>query len=131
MEEKPVVDRDTQVLGGEEPKDLIFQRKCQLVVIEGPSKGKKLDLNRPATRLGKRENNELVVEDKTVSRNHLEIVQAEDSYQLKDLESTNGTFINELRVKEAYLSPGDVICRKQYQRVRILERLREIFEEPL
>ena len=109
MEEKPVVDRDTQVLGGEEPKDLIFQRKCQLVVIEGPSKGKKLDLNRPATRIGKRENNELVVEDKTVSRNHLEIVQAEDSYQLKDLESTNGTFINELRVKEAYLSPGDVI----------------------
>ncbi len=109
MEEKPVVDRDTQILGGEEPKDLIFQRKCQLVVIEGPSKGKKLDLGRPVTRIGKRENNELMVEDKTVSRNHLEIVQAEDSYQLKDLESTNGTFINELRVKEAYLSPGDVI----------------------
>ncbi len=109
MEEKPVMERDTQLLGLEEQKDIIFQRKCRLTVVEGPSKGKKMDLSGKTIRIGKRETNDLMVEDKTVSRNHLEIVAAEDSYLLRDLESTNGTFINDIRVKEAYLSPGDVI----------------------
>lgn len=109
MEEKKVADRDTQLIGLEDQKDVVFQRKCRLLVIEGASKGKKLDLTRAVIRIGKRENNDLMVEDKTVSRNHLEILQTEDSYLLKDLESTNGTFINDLKVKEAYLTPGDVI----------------------
>lgn len=107
--QKPVVDRDTQLTAAEEHKDVIFQRRCQLIVIEGPSKGRKLDLSKPKTTLGKRENNDLIIDDKTVSRTHFEIIQTEDSYLLKDLESTNGTYINDLRVKEAYLSPGDVI----------------------
>ncbi len=109
MESKPVLDRDTQLIGTEDQKDVIFQRKCQLVVVEGPSKGKKFDLTKQAVRLGKRDNNDFILEDKTVSRTHLEIVQEEDRYLLRDLESTNGTFINDTRVKEAFLSPGDVI----------------------
>ncbi len=100
---------DTQLLGMSDQKDVVFQRKCQLIVLEGGSKGKKFDLNRPLTRIGKRETNDLVIEEKTISRDHLEIVQTENSYLLRDLESTNGTYINDIRVKEAYLSPGDII----------------------
>ena len=105
----PPADYDTQLLAVEGEKDVVFQRKCQLVVLNGVNKGKKLDLNRPVTKIGKKENNELILDEKTVSRNHVEIVQLENSYVLKDLESTNGTYINDIRVKEAYLSPGDVI----------------------
>ncbi len=100
---------ETQLIGTDDQKDVIFQRKCQLVVLSGPAKGKKVDLNKSTIRVGKRENNDLVLEEKTVSRNHFEIVQTEDSYLLRDLESTNGTTINDIRVKEAYLSPGDII----------------------
>jgi transcriptional regulator with GAF, ATPase, and Fis domain len=99
----------TQLVATEENKDIIFQRKCQLVILDGPNKGKKIDLNRTTTKIGKKENNDLVLDEKTVSRNHLEILQTEDSYLLKDLNSTNGTYINDIRVKEAYLTPGDVI----------------------
>jgi DNA-binding NtrC family response regulator len=103
-------DFDTQLLSVEgADKDVVFQRKCQLVVLNSSAKGKKLDLNRPLTKLGKKEDNDLVLDEKTVSRNHVEIVQTEDSYLLKDLGSTNGTYINDIRVKEAYLSPGDII----------------------
>src|SRR3989338_5164683 len=110
MDGKPATDLDTQLIGGaDEHKDVIFQRKCQLIVIEGTKKGTKIDLNRPVLKIGKKEDNDLVLDEKTVSRNHLEIVQTEDSYLLKDLESTNGTAINDIRVKEAYLSPGDII----------------------
>src|SRR3989338_6315806 len=105
----PPADYDTQLLAVEGEKDVVFQPKCQLVVLNGVNKGKKLDLNRPVTKIGKKENNELILDEKTVSRNHVEIVQLENSYVLKDLESTNGTYINDIRVKEAYLSPGDVI----------------------
>lgn len=104
------VEFDTQLLNVEgADKDVVFQRKCQLIVLSSSAKGKKLDLNRPLTKIGKKEDNDLVLDEKTVSRNHVEIVQTEDSYLLKDLDSTNGTFINDIRVKEAYLSPGDVI----------------------
>ncbi len=107
--EKKLPEFDTQLLAVEDHKDVVFQRKCQLVVLEGSNRGKKIDLNKPILKIGKREDNDLVVDEKTVSRNHLIIEQKENSYLLKDLESTNGTFINDIRVKEAYLSPGDVI----------------------
>lgn len=107
MEEKP--EFNTQLLAVDEHKDVIFQRKCQLVILEGTNRGKKLDLNKPVIKLGKREDNDLIIDEKTVSRNHLTIEQTEDRYLLKDLGSTNGTFINDIRVKEAYLTPGDII----------------------
>ena len=111
MEEtKPApIEYDTQLLAVEGEKDVVFQRKCQLIVLDGANKGKKIDLNKQAIKVGKRENNDLIIEEKTISRNHLEIVQTEDSYLLRDLESTNGTYINDIRVKEAYLTPGDII----------------------
>lgn len=111
MEKKPVKDLEgsTQLLSVGETKDLISLRKCQLKVIEGPDKGKKIDLGRKRLQIGKKEDNDFVLADNTVSRHHLEIEQSGDGFLLKDLGSTNGTSINDLRVKEAYLSPGDVI----------------------
>ncbi len=100
---------DTQLMAVDENKDVAFQRKCQIVMLEGPSRGKKIDLNKTIFRVGKKEDNELVIEDKTVSRNHFVIEKHEDSYRLKDLDSTNGTYINDIRVKEAYLTPADII----------------------
>lgn len=102
-------DAGTQLLRIEERKDVVSLRKCQLVVVDGSSKGKKVDLNRDKITAGKKEDCDLVIEDRTVSRKHFEIDKEEDSFLLKDLGSTNGTFINETKVREAYLAPGDVI----------------------
>lgn len=100
----------TELLPTGETRDPISLRKCVLVVTEGPDKKGKYDLGkRKLTRIGKQSDNEFVIHDKTVSRNHLEIEATADSYLLRDLNSTNGTFINGIRVKEAFLSPGDVI----------------------
>jgi pSer/pThr/pTyr-binding forkhead associated (FHA) protein len=43
------------------------------------------------------------------SRRHAEIVSVTGGYVLRDLESTNGTFVNGERVKERQLRPGDRI----------------------
>ncbi|OGQ05493.1 MAG: hypothetical protein A3F82_01500 [Deltaproteobacteria bacterium RIFCSPLOWO2_12_FULL_44_12] len=93
----------------EEAPEVVSLRKCQLVVIEGPNKNKKITLNKNLTAVGKRETNDLPLTDKTVSRNHLEIEYSSDSFLLRDLGSTNGTYLNGSKVKEAYLAPGDTI----------------------
>lgn len=99
----------TELLKLEEGPSVVSLRKCQLIIIDGPNRGKKLTLDKNVTTLGKRETNDLVISDKTVSRNHLEIRYLQDSFLLRDLDSTNGTFINGTRVKEAYLEPGDLV----------------------
>ncbi|NLD27854.1 MAG: sigma 54-interacting transcriptional regulator [Myxococcales bacterium] len=93
----------------DEIPDVVSLRKCQLVVVDGPNRGKKLTLNKNITKVGKRESNDLILADKTVSRNHVEIEYASDSFLLRDLGSTNGTFLNGSKVKEVYLTPGDLI----------------------
>lgn len=103
-------DPNTEVLSSEAAKDLISLRKCFLVVIDETGAEKKYDLSKKKIwKIGKKNDNDIVVVDKTVSRNHVEIHATDDSFLLKDLNSTNGTFINEMKVKEAFLSPGDTI----------------------
>ncbi len=93
----------------DETADVVSLRKCQLVVNDGPGRGKKLTLDKNLIKVGKRETNDMILTDNTVSRNHFEIEYTSDSFLLRDLGSTNGTFLNGSRVKEAYLSPGDLI----------------------
>ena len=57
-------------------------------------------------RIGALAENDLVISNDTVSRFHCQIVQEEDDYVLKDLNSTNGTFIDGVRIREAFLSTG-------------------------
>ncbi|MCX8064425.1 MAG: SpoIIE family protein phosphatase [Candidatus Hydrogenedentes bacterium] len=51
----------------------------------------------------------LVLEDPAVSRRHFEIVPRENGIYLKDLGSTNGTYVNGHRLSEGLLRPGDCI----------------------
>ena len=99
----------TDIIKLDEGSTVISLRKCQLVVTDGPGRGTKLTLNKNLIKVGMRETNDLVLPDKTVSRNHLEIEYESDSFLLRDLGSTNGSFLNGSKVKEAYLSPGDLI----------------------
>lgn len=56
-------------------------------------------------------NNDIIVNDVNVSRNHLQIIQDDNgNYSLVDLGSTNGTYVNGRRISgEVYLQPGDQV----------------------
>ncbi len=109
MAEEKELEHKTELLKMEETPEVVSLRKCQLAVIDGVNKSKKFTLNKNLVKIGKRENNDLILSDKTVSRNHLEIEYTSDSFLLRDLGSTNGTYLNGNRVKEVYLCPGDRI----------------------
>ena len=66
-------------------------------------------------RIGSMDDNDVVVRDETVSRYHCKIVQEDSGYVLVDLRSTNGTFINKVRIREGYLKPGCTIGVGQSQ----------------
>ncbi|EKD51620.1 MAG: hypothetical protein ACD_62C00215G0004 [uncultured bacterium] len=101
----------TAIIAPDETRDLISLRKYQLIVISKDGNRRKFELGKKKIiRLGKKADNDIVVNDKTVSRYHSEIHFTDDnSYLVKDINSTNGTTINGMKVKEAYLSQGDLI----------------------
>jgi transcriptional regulator with GAF, ATPase, and Fis domain len=79
-----------------------------LVVLSGLSKGtiKPLGLR---LRIGKAQDNDLVLGDDTVSRQHVELTRTPEGIHVKDLGSTNGTKVHGARVQEATVTPGAVL----------------------
>jgi DNA-binding NtrC family response regulator len=68
-----------------------------------------VEVSAPLLRVGTRKGNDLVVEDPTVSRLHFEIVIDGIGHRLRDLGSTNGTYVDGYRVTDIYLKGGSVI----------------------
>jgi DNA-binding NtrC family response regulator len=88
-------------------------RRCFLQVADDPSQEWVFD--KEEIRIGSMEDNDIVLADDTVSRYHCRIIQDDTSYVLIDNASTNGTFINKVRVREAFLKPGCTVGIGQSQ----------------
>jgi len=76
-----------------------------LTVSSGPSKGKSFKLSNPRTVIG-RKGTDFPLEDPEISRHHCVLEVREHSVNLKDLDSTNGTFFEDERVRAAFLQDG-------------------------
>jgi len=79
----------------------------QLISIAGPQKGVTLELTDTEITIGRDSDNVLAINDRAISRHHCLIKREEGDYKLYDLESHNGTFINEVPAKEHVLRHGD------------------------
>ena len=83
-------------------------RRCILHADDDPSLEWTFD--KEEIRIGSMDDNDIVLADDTVSRYHCKIVQDDTGYVLVDLRSTNGTFINKVRIREAFLKPGSLVA---------------------
>jgi diguanylate cyclase (GGDEF)-like protein len=75
----------------------------------GPSMGLRYPLGTKALLLGRGDDCDLVMNDKSVSRRHLRIEPRPDGYDIIDLESTNGTFVNDRPVERSAIEDGDYV----------------------
>ena len=66
-------------------------------------------LIKQVTTIGRKLDNDLVIQDLLVSRHHAEVIQREGAYFIKDKNSTGGTYLNNKRIKEAQLFSNDLI----------------------
>ncbi len=80
----------------------ITLRRCKLALMRGDTP-REYVYEQDVVHLGAMEDNDLVLDDETVSRNHCKIVREGDQYVITDLGSTNGTFVNRVRIREAFL----------------------------
>jgi DNA-binding NtrC family response regulator len=81
-------------------------RRCRVEVIAGGDAGLVRDIEAPVIRIGARRGNDVQLSDSKVSGLHCEIQLDERGYRLRDLDSTNGTFVAGLRVNDVYIHPG-------------------------
>lgn len=73
----------------------------------GPNKGKVIDVGPDPVTIGRDESQTIPVVDQGVSRQHAEVFRIGTMVFVRDLQSTNGTFINQRRITEEPLNPGD------------------------
>ena len=68
-----------------------------------------LELNRPITTIGRKDDRDVVIEDPLASRHHAEIRRAPTGFKIVDLGSSNGTQVNGLPIEGQNLVDGDEI----------------------
>ena len=73
-------------------------RLSRLLVVEGPDRGKELSIDRERVTVGRSKICDLELSDQAVSGSHFEIEALERGFLLRDLDSTNGTFLDGTRV---------------------------------
>ncbi|MFI5306802.1 MAG: sigma 54-interacting transcriptional regulator [Polyangiales bacterium] len=127
----------TQAQDGRGPGRALSLSRCALLVTSGEQQGQERVLDGDLLRIGKNPDNDLVLTDTTVSREHCEIVRDEKGYLLRDLGSTNGTLLEGAEVREGYLRPGGVITvgrielrvRTYAERIELVPSAHERFGE--
>jgi len=82
----------------------------RLVMSQGPEPGRTFPLDKDFIRLGRDPGSDIVISDPQISRQHARITRQGDLMMIEDLGSTNGTFVNGMRLTGPHaLSSGDVI----------------------
>jgi pSer/pThr/pTyr-binding forkhead associated (FHA) protein len=59
--------------------------------------------------VGRDIHSDILINDQSVSKKHAQIMSMSGGFVLKDLDSSNGTFVNNQRVSESYLGDGDMV----------------------
>ncbi len=110
-------------------QDSVSFQKFKLVMEEGPEVGREFLVDRDRIRVGSAPDNDLCIEQDTVSRYHFEIRATEAGHRIRDLESTNGVQLDGCFVMDALLHPG---ARLNLGDVTLIfQPLRERVEVPL
>jgi DNA-binding NtrC family response regulator len=112
-------------------------RKCKLVESRSDGTTAEYIFDQSQIGIGAMADNDVVLEDDSVSRHHAQITLVDENYVIRDLDSTNGTFVNGVQIIEAYLKPGCVVAfgktalgfQALDERVEIVPSEREAFGE--
>jgi len=70
---------------------------------------RKIEIDKAETSIGRASGNDIRIENLAVSNQHARIVKQKGQYVIEDLNSTNGTFVNEQRVNRLPLTNGQQI----------------------
>jgi len=84
--------------------------KVHLKGLEEDFHGNEFHISGETFLVGRHFKAELRIEDKTISSEHARITKKNGHYEIEDLDSSNGTFVNDTRISHSRLRTGDVIA---------------------
>lgn len=93
----------TQIVQKSDFAQLALHDLC-LRAVDGPAAGATFSVSASNVSIGSGTDNDIVLDDPAVSRRHCEIVARGDRYIVRDLGSTNGTWISGVEVREAFIT---------------------------
>jgi hypothetical protein len=99
-------DTEIHVIANGDPTQQAIQEADAFLIIQG---GRHISLDRPITRIGRRMDNDIVLESPAVSRYHAQIRWRQGYFVLFDISSHGRTLVNGSQIQEHVLRPGDVI----------------------
>ena len=101
----------------------MFAEMAMLLMVDGPSPGKRTFIDQPELIIGRDEQCDVVIPERQVSRHHARIRQERGKYLLEDLDSKNGTFVNGQEIEGPYsLQDGDEV------QIAFCCKLEEVFQ---
>ncbi len=80
-----------------------------LVVKRGPNAGSRFQLDRDKITAGRHPESDIFLDDVTVSRRHAEFRRTGDGFEVADIGSLNGTYVNREPIEVSSLSNGDEV----------------------
>lgn len=81
--------------------------QASVVIVKGHAEGMEYLIDKASAVIGRDKHVQVLIKDPLVSREHAVILFRGGKFVLKDLESTNGTLMNGVTIKEADLRHGD------------------------
>jgi transcriptional regulator with GAF, ATPase, and Fis domain len=82
---------------------------AKLVVLAGPRTGETIPIDAGETTIGRDSTSQLSIPDHLMSRRHCLVTLTGDRFTLRDLGSSNGTYVNGIPIRERVLAHGDRI----------------------
>ena len=79
------------------------------MVKRGPNAGARFLLDQPVTTAGRHPDSDILLDDVTVSRRHAEFKKVDGGYEVTDVGSLNGTYVNREPQNSQVLSSGDEV----------------------
>jgi pSer/pThr/pTyr-binding forkhead associated (FHA) protein len=87
----------------------VAETNARLVVLTSEIAGQEFSLSRASVVIGRTEENDLVINHRSISRHHAKIVREGDRYTIVDLQSANGVRVNNEDYERIELHAGDVV----------------------
>ncbi len=106
MREKLTTLKTPYTIGGRSSMPDLPEGTAFLVILYGPDMGRRMQLGEEPFVIGRVEPADLCIPQESVSRRHSRVFRRDARHYIEDLGSTNGTFVNDVLVKEQILENG-------------------------
>ncbi|MCX7958483.1 MAG: tetratricopeptide repeat protein, partial [Deltaproteobacteria bacterium] len=102
---------------------------ARLVLFAGHLPSKEFNLNRSVMKIGRTEENDIVLDHKSISREHAQIVFENGVFKILDMKSANGVLVNGEQYAKTELRNGDIIELGHLKLKFIDEKSPQVYQE--